>query len=115
MTLDQYLQQLKSNPETISFDDTMQVIDQEYDFTPTQFENGATENPAGENSGSCKLFGFAVLQNLSENETLACFGEYYRKDVLENPEGDDHQNIRQFLAEGWAGIAFEEEPLKKKK
>ena len=114
MTLDQFLEQLKSDPTTISFDDTQAVIDQEYVFTPTQFENGAADNAAGENSGSCKLFAFAVLQNLSEDETLACFGDFYQKDVLGNPDGEDHQNIRQFMAEGWAGISFEEEPLKKK-
>jgi len=35
--------------------------------------------------------GFAQLQQLSQAETLACFGKYYREDVLQNPEGDDHQ------------------------
>jgi hypothetical protein len=42
---------------------------------------------------------------------LACFGSYYRKDVLENPNGTDHQNIRNFMNRGWEGISFEKEAL----
>ena len=46
------------------------------------------------------------IQNLSEAETLACFGAYYYEDVLQNPNGTDHQNIRNFMKTGWDGIAF---------
>ena len=46
------------------------------------------------------------LQNLSEEATLACFGAYYYEDVLKNPNGTDHQNIRNFMKTGWDGIAF---------
>jgi HopJ type III effector protein len=28
-------------------------------------------------------------------------------DVLENPEATNHQNIRNFMKTGWAGISFE--------
>ncbi len=52
---------------------------------------------------------FAKLHELSEAKTLALFGDYYRSDVLKNPEGSDHQNIRNFIREGWAGVAFEGE------
>ena len=57
------------------------------------------------------LFAFAQKQQLSEAQTLACFGDYYRKDVLENPQGEDHQNIRQFMKSGWFGIAFSGDAL----
>jgi hypothetical protein len=48
---------------------------------------------------------------LSVEDTLALFGDYYRMDVLQHPEGNDHQNIRRFMQDGWAGIAFDGEAL----
>ena len=111
MTLNTFLQTLNTRPETIAFSDTMAVIDATYHFSPTSFKNGALLNNADQNNGSCKLFAFAKLQDLTEQQTLACFGHYYRDDVLQNPAGDDHQNIRNFMQTGWAGIAFDTTPL----
>ena len=112
--IEKFLQQLRNNPENIDFSETMAVIDGHYMFTETAFTNGATRNAAGENNGSCKLLAFAKLQGLNETETLLCFGGYYRDDVLGNAEGDDHQNIRNFMRSGWAGVQFAGEPLAKK-
>jgi hypothetical protein len=106
MTLQVFLQKLESQPEAIEFSDTIATIEASYQFTETAFENGAQRNEAGQNSGSCKIFAFAKLNGLSEAQALACFGQYYRDDVLGHPEGSDHQNIRQFMAHGWAGINF---------
>lgn len=114
MIIDTFIQQLQDNPESIEFSDTMAVIEQNYDFSETEFKNGDVTNKAGENSGSCKLFAFAQQQNFSEAQTLACFGAYYREDVLQNPNGDDHQNIRNFIQYGWSGIAFAGAPLQEK-
>jgi hypothetical protein len=52
------------------------------------------------------LFAFAEIQSLSEAATLACFGAFYYDDVLKNPNGTDHQNIRNFMKTGCDGIAF---------
>lgn len=112
MRLDDFLKKLNDNPESISFDDTMAVIAASYEFTPTAFANGQVRNEAGQNSGSCKLFAFASLNGLSQAQTLACFGAYYRDDVLKNPEGTDHQNIRNFMKTGWDGIRFDGTPLR---
>ena len=114
MNLDDYLTQLKSTPKSISFEDTISIIDNNYDFTPSHFTNGNIENKANENNGSCKIFSFAKRHELPEDLTLNCFGDYYRKDVLENPEADDHQNIRNFIQSGWAGISFESDALSSK-
>lgn len=114
MTLATFLSKLKNTPEEIIFPETIAVIEENYHFTPTTFQNGNQHNAAGENSGSCKLFAFAKLQNLSKDETLACFGGYYFEDVLKNPEGADHQNIRNFMTTGWNGIQFEGEALELK-
>lgn len=108
------LQQLKTSPETINFKEVIAFIDDNYSFTPTRFTNGNTVNEAGENNGSCKLFSFAKLNDLSKEETLALFGDFYRTDVLQNPEGTDHQNIRNFMQFGWDGISFDGDALKQK-
>jgi hypothetical protein len=114
MKLDVFLDKLHTHPESIAFDDTMATVDVSYEFTPASFTNGDVKNEAGQNSGSCKLFAFALLNRLSEAQTLACFGAYYRDDVLKRPEGTDHQNIRNFMKHGWAGVKFDRMPLQPK-
>jgi len=114
MKLNDFLKRLNDSPESIDFDDTMAIIAELYEFTPTTFQNGEVLNAAGQNNGSCKLFAFAKLNNLSEQQTLNCFGAYYHRDVLNNPQGSDHQNIRNFMKYGWAGIEYDGLPLKPK-
>ncbi|MFP2770352.1 HopJ type III effector protein [Oceanisphaera sp. KMM 10153] len=111
MNLNELQQQLDNHPEIIEFADTMAVIESLYDFTPTGFTNGEVRNEAGQNNGSCKLFAFARLQGFNQQQTLACFGAFYRDDVLGNPGGQDHQNIRNFINSGWGGIEFAGQPL----
>jgi hypothetical protein len=111
MTVEQLLQQVRSQPDSVEFDQVMAVIDAHYRYTPTAFHNGEVYNPAGSNEGSCKLLAFAQLNALGELETLALFGRYYREDVLGHPAGDDHANIRNFLLDGWLGVRFEGRPL----
>ncbi|MDY8135170.1 HopJ type III effector protein [Aquimarina sp. 2201CG5-10] len=110
MTIINFLEKLKNSPEEVSFQETMDVINTNYSFENTAFTNGNTTNEAGQNSGSCKLFSFAKLHNLTKEETLSCFGSYY-KDVLNTPKGDDHQNIRNFMKTGWDKVSFEQEAL----
>lgn len=114
MTIQEFKNKLKNNPEAIDFTETMAVIEANYNFTPTTFTNGNVVNEAGQNSGSCKLFAFAVTEKLSKEETLASFGQYYFEDVLKNPGGESHQNIRNFMQSGFKGLKFEREALTKK-
>lgn len=114
MTLSEYKNKLKNTPESIEFAETMDIVDQLYSFTPTEFKNGAVVNEEGHNNGSCKLFAFAQMQKFNKEETLMCFGKFYTKDVLENPTGDDHQNIRNFITHGWDGINFKGIALQEK-
>ncbi|WNC67690.1 HopJ type III effector protein [Thalassotalea nanhaiensis] len=106
MALSDFLQQLKHSPDTIEFNDVMTVINEHYIYTPVTFTNGDLVNQAGTNEGSCKIFAFAQLNNLSAEQTLACFGKFYREDVLLNPNADDHGNIRTFIELGWQGITY---------
>lgn len=109
--LTQLLSQLQSQPEAVTFQQVIDTIAENYQYTATTFTNGDVTNEAGTNEGSCKIFAFAKLNNLSPEQTLHCFGDYYRKDVLENPEGTDHGNIRNFMKTGWEGVRFEGEAL----
>lgn len=114
MTVEQLIEQVRSAPDTVEFDQVMAVIGEHYDYTPAHFSNGDVVNEAGSNEGSCKVFAFGQINALSELETLALFGRFYRDDVLANPAGEDHANIRNFLLDGWLGIRFHSEPLRRK-
>ena len=97
--------------QAISFQEVIAFIDESYVFTPTAFKNGNQHNNVGENNGSCKVFAFAKLHQLNQDETLRLFGNYYQ-DVLNTPEASDHQNIRNFMQFGWDGIVFDGDVLK---
>lgn len=103
--LDDFFIQLSTEPESISFAQSIALIDQHYHFTPVAFQNGEQYNAAGENNGSCKILAFGLLHQLSEPQTLQLFGEYYRQ-VIDTPTATDHQNIRNFLRTGWQGVSF---------
>jgi len=104
MTPDALIDALK-NGASLDFEDTINVIAEHFDYTPTGFKNGAIDNAAGQNEGSCKIFAFARQMELDEQTTLKCFGRFYQ-DVLNTPEGNDHGNIRNFMQSGWSGIQF---------
>ena len=109
MSLEAFLQNIKAG-RLVSFQDTMAVIAEHYDYQPTEFSNGLDQpvvSQAGQNEGSCKIFAFAQIHDLTVAETLSLFGDYYRIDVLQHPEATDHQNIRRFMQDGWAGIVFQ--------
>lgn len=103
------IEQLNRAP--IDFDIVMQVIENEYNFTPSEFKNGQTINTENTNNGSCKIFAFGQLNGLSKQATLNAFGHFYTEDVLKHPENEDHQNIRNFMEFGWDGIRFEKPAL----
>lgn len=113
MMLNDFINRVRSG-QAIAFQDTMTVIAEHYEYKPAEFSNGKQcplVNEAGRNEGSCKIFAFAKLHQLTEAQTLNLFGDYYRIDVLKYPEGNDHQNIRNFMQDGWAGISFKSEAL----
>lgn len=113
MTLKELLAALYQHPETLKFDDVLAAIDSEFEFTATAFVNGDVHNGAHENQGSAKVLAFAHKSGLAEGIALKLFAEHYR-DVLADPEGSSHQNIREFMRRGWMGVSFAQPPLKKK-
>ena len=95
------------------FADTLAFVAAGYDYQPQAFNNGGVENAAGQNEGSCKTLGLALLEGLSLEEALLCFAEHYRS-VLATPDGSDHGNIRALMAHGLAGVKFETQPLRRR-
>jgi len=111
MTPEELISQIKTKPAQIQFKDVIAVIDHHFNYTAVRFSNGLAEhtiiNEPGSNEGSCKIFAFALKMGLNKEETLHCFGHYYRDDVLSHPQAKDHANIRTFIQFGWEGIHFE--------
>jgi HopJ type III effector protein len=64
-------------------------------------------NAADANQGSAKILSFGQLTSLDERATLRAFGQHY-VDVVADPAGDSHGNIRNFMLQGWAGVEFPE-------
>lgn len=108
-------------PESLKpmmFQDVMSVLRRHYEFAPTAFSTGKgtareTRNAAGSNSASCLLLAAARRLGFSEPETLALYREHYR-DVIADPDGSAHANIRAFMANGWQGVEFAGDPLRLK-
>lgn len=111
MSVEQLLEKIRSQACLPEFEEVIKVINDNYAYKATAFRNGDTYNAAGTNEGSCKIFAFAQLNDLNKEQTLACFGKYYREDVLARPDGDDHANIRNFMRYGWDGVHFEQAAL----
>lgn len=102
------IKKLKDN--SLSFKEVIEFIETDYQHQPTAFKNGEVYNEATQNQGSAKVFAFAQLNNLNKEDTLWLFAEHYQS-VLNNPNGADHQNIRQFMTHGWPGVVFEGQAL----
>jgi hypothetical protein len=92
------------------FADTLAFVAAHYSYQPQAFDNGDVHNAAGQNEGSCKTLGLALLEGLSDQEALLAFGEHYRS-VVATPEGSDHGNIRALIKHGLAGVKFSGQPL----
>jgi len=104
----------------VKFTEVMAKIDELYDHNPQfGYSSGVgtdgfeTENKAGVNMGSNKVFYFAKMHGFTEEMTLRLFCEHYQ-DVLDTPDGQSHLNIRSFMKNGWEGVRFDGETLRPK-
>jgi len=103
--LTSFRQQLCIGGASVGFKETLAIAEDYFDYSPKKFCNGGLENAAGTNEGSCKVFSVGMLLRWSEKEVLASFGEHYRQ-VLGDPNGSSHGNIRAFMMQGWKGVQF---------
>lgn len=115
MTLQELIADLRA--QRCDFEDTLAWIAEHYDYQPTAFDNGldasVVRNTAGQNEGACRVFALGQLEALSPESTLLLFGRHLR-DVLADPHGSSHANIRQFQRYGWAGVSFAGSALRRK-
>lgn len=101
------------NDKSAQFSDVLAYIEQHYDYTPSGFQNGTQHNASTQNQGSAKVLAFAQLHQLDREQTLQLFAEHYQA-VLDDPQGEAHQNIRQFMQHGWSQVNFEHKVLSPK-
>jgi hypothetical protein len=92
--------------DTLMMAEVIELIDEYYFNQLLEFKNGDMTNAADENEGSAKILSYAAISQLDKETTLKLWGQYYR-DVLKDPDGDSHQNIRNFMKTGWEGVPFE--------
>eukprot|EP00588_Corethron_pennatum_P003338 CAMPEP_0194288788 /NCGR_PEP_ID=MMETSP0169-20130528/37617_1 /TAXON_ID=218684 /ORGANISM="Corethron pennatum, Strain L29A3" /LENGTH=215 /DNA_ID=CAMNT_0039035889 /DNA_START=19 /DNA_END=666 /DNA_ORIENTATION=+ len=97
---------LEMSGDSLQFEEFLEMVDECYEFGMIQFKNGDVVNAPGENDGSAKVLSYAALAEFDESTTLKLWGQYYRE-VLADPEGDSHSNIRNFMKTGWKGVPFE--------
>lgn len=111
MSLNNLLESLRAKQNL--FQDVLTFIEERYTYSPSAFKNGTQQNAENENQGSARVLYFAQLNNLNREDTLRLFAEHYDA-VLSTPNATDHQNIREFMKEGWAGVQFEKPVLTEK-
>jgi hypothetical protein len=97
---------VEMNADELMFEEVIEHIDKYYETQLLEFKNGDILNKQGENEGSAKILSYAALSNLDQATTLKLWGQYYRE-VLADPKGTSHQNIRNFMNYGWKGVPFE--------
>ena len=57
----QFVEKVTKNPNSITFTETIAIIDSNYNFIPTAFKNGNHFNNVNENNGSCKIFTLILM------------------------------------------------------
>lgn len=95
-----------SGGDSLTFDEVIALIDKYYEYGLIEFKNGDMVNSAGTNEGSAKILSYAALSDLDKASTLKLWGQFYRE-VVADPNGESHQNIRNFMKYGWDGVSFD--------
>ena len=99
----EFAEKVKSGAE-VSFEESMAVIDEHYVYIEVPFQNGDLANAAGENTGSAKILAFGLMTQMTKEQTLGMFGDFYRN---LSKDGSDHMNIRNFIKNGFDGVVFD--------
>lgn len=89
---------------------TIKALKYFYKIPNSGFSIGNCVNGPNENTGSLLIFMYARAgkQVLSNDQIKELFAEAW-DEVVEDPEGSSHQNIRNFIQYGIAGVVFENE------
>ncbi|KAJ1637914.1 HopJ type III effector protein-domain-containing protein [Pavlovales sp. CCMP2436] len=103
------LVKVRTQPGSVMFAETLEAIDQAFEFFGTKFVNGAVSSTSSENEGSSKVLSLSQLVGMTTDETLVCFGEHYR-DVVADPSGSSHANVRALMTTGLEAVLFSNGP-----
>lgn len=90
----------------LMLEDVLEMINAHYETQLLEYSVGNIVNKQGENEATGLILSYAALSNMNKETTLKLWGQYYR-DVLKNPNGTDHANIREFMKNGWNSVPFE--------
>jgi hypothetical protein len=63
---------------TVTFAETLKIIDDNYEYFAVPFKNGDLVNAANVNTGSAKVFSFGLMTKMDEASVLRLFGEIAR-------------------------------------
>lgn len=91
------------------FADTLAFIEQWYHYQPSAFSFDGLASTLEQNQGSCKIFALAQLLNLSQQQTLQCFGEHYRN--LNSATAPLHANLNKLAKQPLSNLEFSQFPL----
>ena len=96
----------------LGFDAVSVALEAFFNFTDMPMQIGSVKNEVGQNLGSKIRCAVAVELGASKEELLSWFGVFH-KEVLADPDGDNHPNIRAIMEHGIAGIIVPEGMLSK--
>ena len=73
----------------VNFEETIALIDEHYFYVEVPFSNGDLTNAANENVGSAKVLAFGLITQMTKEQTLSMFGDFYRN---LSADGSDHEH-----------------------
>jgi hypothetical protein len=86
--------------------ETVEMIDKEFDYSPSGFSIGSLHYPSNKEQTIAKILAYAIFNKMSFEETLALFGEKYLY-VKENQNEHDFSSLREFVRLGFEKVAFD--------
>lgn len=111
MTLTDFRARLRS--EHHLFTDTLAFIAEHYSYTPSAFDNGSVSNGRSRTKVPARPWASPSSRASASRKPCWPSAKHYRA-VRDNPEGDDHANIRALQQTGLAGVHFERQPLSRR-
>ncbi|MBT3727100.1 hypothetical protein HOG21_05480 [bacterium] len=93
--------------EAETFDDFIAFVDKYFMLISTGFNNNGLKNNKFKNEGSLKVLAFAKYCKMTDVTEIAGLFKGYYKDVLKDPKGDNHQNIRHLINGSIYEVSFD--------
>lgn len=87
---------------SITYQQTIDFIDKHYCYFAVPFKCGDITYEPNVKTGAAKIFSFGLMTQMTKDQTLRLFGEYYR----DLKPTDDRPNVKNFIDYGWNGISF---------